>query len=354
MPEASVDTFFACALMVLLVLSAMASTSKLLYPYANYAVDRNVSERYEEISKYMLLNAGEPSFWGESNQTITAFGLAKTGSDIPYDLDIDKVSRLNDRNLCAIRYAQLFAALSMSDVSFRVEIASIFEVNISLAATYVESGQTIYRFEVLAERHGLSVAADLKTYVIAEDHVEAGNLHASDGKASVNVTLPDTVQGPALLVVLAKSVYNPAVVSFKAYAFAHNSTSPEPSGAFLKLGPLNHTLTASFTQSNLTLLNAYAFTFDHSSTLMQTTNSNQSASYGIPRFVDSSPIILVVTGSNSSAFFAEHTAYPQVPLQIGASFASSEAHSNVFTYTHSVTIDSVAYECVVWLGGPRE
>jgi hypothetical protein len=340
--------------MVLLVLSAMASTSKLLYPYANYAVDRNVSERYEEISKYMLLNAGEPSHWGEGNQTITAFGLAKVGSGFPYDLDIDKVSRLNDRNLCAISYAQLFQTLSMSDVSFRMEMAPIFDVNVSLTAISVEGGQTTYRFEVLTGRHGLSVAADLKTYAIAKNYVEAVGLHASGGRAFVNVTLSDTVQGPALLIVLARSAYNAAVVSFKAYAFAHNSTPPKPSGTFLKLSPLNHTLTASFAQSNLTLLSAYAFTFSHNSMLMLTGNSSQSATYSIPHFVDSSPIIVVVTGSNSSAFFAEHTAYPQVPLRIGADFASSEAHSNVFTYTYSVAIDSVAYECVVWLGGPRE
>jgi hypothetical protein len=230
MPAASVDTFFACALMVLLVLSAMASTSKLLYPYTNYAVDRNVSERFEEISKYMLLNAGEPSHWGESNETVAAFGLAKAGSDVPYDLDIDKVSRLNDKNLRAISYAKSFSTLSMSDVSFRMEIAPILEVNISLTATYAGSGQTAYQFEVLTERHGLSVAVDLRTYAISKDYVEAGSLHASDGRTSVNVTLPNTVQGPAVLVVLARSAYNPPVVSFKTFAFAHNSSSPEPSG----------------------------------------------------------------------------------------------------------------------------
>jgi hypothetical protein len=242
----------------------------------------------------------------------------------------------------------------MSDVSFRMEMAPIFEVNITLTAISVEGGQTTYRFEVLTGRHGLSIAADLKTYAIAKNYVEAVGLHASGGRAFVNVTLSDTVQGPALLIVLARSAYNAAVVSFKAYAFAHNLTPPKPSGTFLKLSPLNHTLTAAFAQSNLTLLSAYAFTFSHNSMLMLTRNSSQSATYSIPHFVDSSPIIVVVTGSNSSAFFAEHTAYPQVPLRIGADFASSEAHSNVFTYTYSVAIDSVAYECVVWLGGPRE
>ena len=55
MPAISVDTFFACSLMVLLVLSAMAGASKLLYPQINSAVDENIAERYREISKYLLL-----------------------------------------------------------------------------------------------------------------------------------------------------------------------------------------------------------------------------------------------------------------------------------------------------------
>ncbi len=120
MPAISIDTFFACSLMVLLTLSAMVASSKLLYPYINNAVDVNLVERFREASKYMLLSEGSPADWGQHDSTILKqFGLARAGSDAAYELDIDKVSRLNGENLYAMSYDQIFAALKMSDVSFR-------------------------------------------------------------------------------------------------------------------------------------------------------------------------------------------------------------------------------------------
>jgi hypothetical protein len=60
---------------------------------------------------------------------------------------------------------------------------------------------------------------------------------------------------------------------------------------------------------------------------------------------------MVITGLNSTSFFAEWVAYPQIPLEIGANFANSNSLSNVFAYTYIVTVDSALYECRVWLGG---
>jgi len=112
MPAISIDTFFACSLMVLLVLSAMAGTSKLLYPQLNNAGNENIAKRYREISRYILLSAGTPSNWGENSQSIPeTFGLAEADSDNPYELDVDKVSRLNTENRFALSYAQMFTTL---------------------------------------------------------------------------------------------------------------------------------------------------------------------------------------------------------------------------------------------------
>ena len=355
MPAASVDTFFACALMVLLVLSAMASTSKLLYPYMNYAVDKNVAERYKQISRYLLLNAGTPSDWGEGNQiTPTTFGIAKTGSDESYDLDIDKVTRLNSENAYAITYAKMFSILKMPDISFGIEIKPMFEVTINLTATYAGTNETIYQFEILTVKHGVPIPADLKCYSIAEDYLETANPLTSSGRAYVNTTISSTVRGPALIAVLARSVYQREAVSFNSYSFSHGSAKPEPDGTFLRFGLLNHTLVASFAQSNVTLLKTWAFTFDHNSTLSKTASDNQSVTYDIPRFADSSPIIIVLTGTNSTTFFTERIVYPQIPLQTGADFATLKTRAKVSAYTYSVTIDSAIYECTVWIGGLRD
>jgi hypothetical protein len=341
--------------MVILVLSAMAGTSKLLSPYINNAIDQDSDERYKEVSKYLLLNSGNPPNWGQNpEEMLETFGLAKTGSDNTYELDVDKISRLNSENLYTLGYAQIYKALKMPDVSFRIEIKPIFEVSINPTATFNGTTETTYEFEILTEKHGMPVQANVKGYVIAENYLEATLVHASDGKISLNITLPNDVNGPALFAVLAKTSCDSKVVSFGVCAFSHNSFEPEPKGTFLRLSPLNYVLNASFIYSEIALSSAYALTYDYNSPLTQTASNNQSATYDIPHFLDSGPQILVVAGRNSTAFFTEWTTYPQVPLQIGANFATSTALSNIFAYTYIVTIDSALYECTFWFGGPED
>lgn len=355
MPTISIDTFFACSLMVLLVLSAMAATSKLLYPHINNTVDANIAERYESISKYLLLSEGTPSNWGQNYQiALETFGLANSGSNGPYELDIDKVSRLNSESVYAVSYAQIFTTLEMPDVSFRIEIEPVFEVAINLTSTFEETNETTYEFEILTEKHGVPVQAELESYVITENHLESKHAYTLNGRTHLNTTLPNNANGPGLLIVFAKSVSNTRIVSFSAYPFAHNSTEPEPRGTFLRLSPLNYVLNASLIYPETNMSDAYALSFNYSSTLTQNANNSQSATYSIPHFLDPSPTLIVVTGWNSTYFFTEWTAYPQIPLQIGANFASSTALSDVFAYTYLVTIDSALYKCTVWLGGPKE
>jgi hypothetical protein len=341
--------------MVLLVLSAMAATSKLLYPYINNAVDENVSERYRETSKYMLLNDGKPANWGQDGRTIPEiFGLAKADSDNPYELDIDKVSRLNNDNIYAVSYAQLFTALGLPDTYFKIEIKPIFSVAINLTDTYASENETVYQFQIATERHGFPVQADLKFYVVAENYLETANAQVLNGRTCLNITMPNDVNGPAILVVLAGAICESKAFSFNVYAFAHNSEEPKARGTFLRLSPINYTLNVTFNYPETVLSRAYAFTFNYSSILTQAASSNQSATYDIPHLLDSSPTVIVVTGWNSTSFFSEWTAYPQIPLQNGADFMEASTLSSVYAYTYIITINSALYECRVWLGGPRE
>jgi len=320
----------------------------------NRMVDENVAERYREISKYLLLNDGTPSNWGQNSQLIPeTIGFAKTGSS-SYDLDIDKVSRLNIENLYALSYAQMFTALKMPDVSFRIEIKPIFEVYINLTRTYVLVNTTVYQFEILTQKHGVPVQVELNCYVIAENYFGADYTCTSNSRTCLNITLSNDVTGPALLVVFSRFVSNTKIVSFNTYAFAHNSAESKPKGTFLRLSPLDYSLTASFIYSGISLSRAYALTFNYNSILTQISNSSQSALYDIPHFLDSSPTLIVITGWNSTVFFTEWTVYPQIPLQAGVGSAGLTALSNVFAYTYIVVINSVIYECTIWLGGPRD
>lgn len=355
MPAISIDTFFACSLIVLLVLSAMATTTKIVTPSINGAFDAEAAKRYREIAEYLLLNCGEPSNWGENGQTVPeTFGLAEAGAENPYALDIDKVSRLNGENLYALSYAQIFTSLKIPDASFRLEIKPIFETYVNLTEVFEELSETTYKFEVSTVKNGIKVPVRLRYYVIAQNFLEASEVYDSYGATVLNVTMPNTVKGTALLVIFAKSSSNTRITSFKVYAFVHNSLEPEPNGTFLTLSPLNYNLTALFKSSETTLSAAYALTFNFSAVLAQNSNTNQSATFSIPKLLDSSPMVLVVTGWNSTQFFTEWTSYPQIPLQTGANLSDASNLSNVFAYSYLVTIGSATYQCTVFVGGPRK
>jgi hypothetical protein len=354
MPTISVDTFFACALMVLLVLSAMATTSKILYPTINNDIDVAAAERYQEISKYLLLFTGSPSNWGQNGATFPeTFGLAEANSQNSYKLDMDKVSRLNSESTYALSYANIFTALKMLDVSFRIEIKPLFDVAINLTATFAGANETIYQFEILTRKHGIPIEANLKHYVIAENYLEANPAYAINGETNVNVTISNSVRGPALFAVFAEAAFNEKIVSYGTCAFAHGLDEAKPRNTFLRLSPLNHTLNASFAYSGMNMSNVYAMTYNYNATLEQISGNNQSVTYNIPHFLESSPIILVATGWNSTTFFEEWTAYPQIPAQTGANFEDPTTLSNVFANTYLIEINSAFYECTIWLGGPR-
>jgi hypothetical protein len=341
--------------MVLLVLSAMAATSGLLYSPISSSFGTQASKRFGEIAKHILSNAGKPADWGKNSQIAPEeFGLAEDNAAIPYTLDVDKVSRLNSENLYALTYAQIYTSLKIPDVSFRIEIKPIFETSINLIATYEDESETTYEFEAATVRSGANVPTELRLYVIAENFLQNLGVHSSDGEICFNVTIPKSVDGPALLVVLAKSKFNDKIVSFAMYAFAHNHQNPKPKGSFLRLSPLNCTLTVVPNNPNITFSEVYALTFNYHQTLKQRTSQNGSATFNIPKFLEASPTVLVVTGWNSTQFFIERTVYPQLPIEVGISPKESMNLSDFYAYTYLVTVNSAVYKCTIWLGGPKQ
>lgn len=355
MPTISIDTFFACSLMIILVLAAMINISRIVYPQINNEANENNDELFSEISKYILLNSGTPSNWGQNSQlTPETFGLAEVNAEVPYKLDIDKVSRLNSENIYSLSYGQIFTALKIPDVAFNIKINSLFETSINLTSTLEETNETIYTFNVVTERRGIPVQTELKYYLIAENFLKTSTVQKSNGAISFNVTISNSINGPAFLFIFARAKSNIKIVSFNIYSFEHNSAKPKPKGTFLRLSPINYTLNVSFQSSNVTLSKAYGLTFNHSSILTQITKNNNSATYRIPHLLDSSPMLFAVTGWNSTTFFTEWTAYPQIPLETGMNFSEAATLSDVFTYTYTVTINTSLFECIIQIGGVRD
>ena len=339
--------------MILLVLSAMVGTSKLMAPYLDDLADRDSTERFQHLASNLLLTTGSPSRWGQLRSAVpSSFGLARADALDPYELDADKVTRLNSENAYSLAYSDLWEAFGVNDASFQIEIKTLFELSVQLVSNSTQENQTVYEFEIRAEKSGMPISANLKSYVVLGDFVNDAEASTSlNGFATVTIGVPDSINGTALLLVFAKSAVNPQVVSFGIHAFSHNSPSPMPRGTFVSLSPLDCVLNASFTYAATEIIKAQVFTFSYNFSLTEKTWGIQTAEYLFPRLVDASVSVIVLTGSNGSASFAEWVAYPQVPLQVGADFSESIAGSRIAVYRQIVTINSAIYEVVTRWGG---
>ncbi len=338
--------------MITLALSAMVGTSKFMSPYIDDLSHRNDTERLQQLTSHLLLRTGTPTDWGQSRGiTPASFGLAEADSSTPYKLDIDKVTRLNSANIYSVSYSALWEALGIKDIVFRLEVEPLFDLSINPTSNSTQADRTMYTFDVAAKRSGMPIPAILKAYAIIGTYVnETSSSTSSSGVGTVSVSIPNSINGTALLVVFAQAEANSKAVSFNTYAFGHQSTStPLPNGSCARLNPLDHVLTVSMLHSNVVISTAQLFTINYNFTLELKAQGVQTKEYCIPNVLDPSPMITVLTGYNGSVSFAEWVAYPQLPLQIGASFENSGGIT--VTQSYVVTIDSAMYEAVVTLGG---
>jgi len=346
MPATSIDTFFACSLIVAVVVASMAATAKILTPYMNSLQDLNEEEYLRKIVEYIIVNSGSPANWGE-NQTVTpeAFGLAENGSLTPYELDVDKVCRLNSQNAYALTYLDILEALNLEKVALRISVSQLMDVSIALISNVTVGDSTRYSFWVYVSRDETPIAVALHCYVVAKNFLnDTYSSTSSTGEGFVDVEIPNSSNGTALLIVFARAPYDARITAYGVYAFGHLSSEPSPNNTFLELSSLNYTLHANPKYSNISLETGYALSYSYESNLTPTSN----VTYAIPEILDPSPIVQVVAGLNTSIFFIEWTTYPQVPLEIGANFENAEC----FSFNYIVTLNRAFYKLNVQCGGP--
>ncbi len=348
MPTSSVDTFFACSLMVILIVSAMVGTGKIVQPYLDNLSNTNGVECHKGLAEYLLLSTGETPDWGKIADSVpTTFGLASETRQ-PYELDLDKVSRLNSDNTYSISYPEILGALGTKDISLNIKIEFLFEVSINLISSQTGEAETTYTFQISTSKSGFPVMSLLKCYAVVETYVDSvSSSTVSSGIGFVNATLPNSLNGTALFVVFARAKAYSQTMSFNAYSFGHNSETPESNKTFLQLSPLNHVLNVSFQCANLEVSSAYIFTYNHYFNLSQMAAGSQTMEYSIPSLLEASPMMLVLNGNNASTSFAEWTAYPQLPLEIGADFDDLTTRSKAVALTYVVSINSVLFEFVI-------
>ncbi|UCE16329.1 MAG: hypothetical protein JSV12_01560 [Candidatus Bathyarchaeota archaeon] len=354
MPASTIDTVLACSIMIILVSSAMVATSMTLSPYLNELSHKNDVERYQQLAKYILLNPGTPSNWGSTSGVVpSSFGLALANSSQPYQLDVDKVSRLNNESVYNITYFQLHGAFGVRDVALRMEVKPLFDISVDLVSNSTVGNETTYNFGITTEKSNLPIPTRLSCYVISKNHVNnTTSSTSSGGNGTVSFTIPNSANGTALLISFAK--VDTQIVAFNVYSFSHNSSvTPEPNGAFMRLSPLDYTLNVSFTYPDEQVVRTQAFSYNYTFEMTQITGDNQTAEYSVPHLLDASPMILVITGLNGSSTFAEWMSYPQLPIEVGADLSNLGAAAKIVSVTNIVSVNSVLYEFNIKFVGPQ-
>lgn len=355
MPTVTLDTFLACSLMLILALSAMLSVPKIVQSHIDGLQGQEKTGYYLQLIRNILLRAGDPIDWGSHPEVApTIFGLAEAGtrSALFFDLDIDKVTRLNPENEHAINYAQIFTAIGVRDVSWEIVVKPLFEISVSLASTEQLTGGTRYTFTFLSQRAGQPVACDMSCFVFAADFTEKKTASTdSDGKGVLVAELPFTVNGTAALVTIAKSAVNPSIVSYNVHVFSHNAPALPANASLTRLSPLNYSLTVEHGQADVEIAGAWCFSFDYNFSLNKISEDAQETVYEIPRLADSGPILLLVACSNASCNSLEWVSYPQVPLQIGSEPQNSSI-AVAGSFTDLVAVRDAIYECIITVSGP--
>ena len=354
MPAASIDTFFACSLMTLLVLTAMVGLSTTLFPYVEESTESNFEERCLQLAKHIILTAGYPSNWGENATVILqSFGLAEEGE--AYALNVDKVSRLNPENAYALSYVEILDCLKVSDVVFQISVKPVFNIQVNMTSYYEAENETIYTFEINITKYGLPIPVFVKYYIVTEGYVDSNPPFVlENGQGVFNFSVSNSLDGEVALIVLAKHVFNSKIVSAATYSFYHNSEDSSANNVFTQLSPLNYTLNVAPLYSSVNLSKAYVFTFNYLYELEKLHESEQLVQFAVPRLLDVSPLLLAVTGQNSTTSFVDCVSYPHVPLEIGASFTNPTTKSNVVVHQQIVTINRVLYEFTMLCGGPSQ
>jgi hypothetical protein len=343
MPANSIDTFFACTLVVSVALIATAFLAGTMHTQISSMQDLNKQDYLQTIADHIASGCGAPTDWGSSGSIPDSFGLSASNAAGLWILDTDKVTRLNSQNIYALAYPQVSQAAKLNNIAFGASIAQMLQIEITPLSNSTTGDVSSYTFQVAVSGDAGPVNANLHYYAVAHDFENmASNATSSQGIGEVTVELPSSARGPALLVVFARATFDDSLTVYAVYPFVHLSGDLEPNRTFLTLSPLNNTLTVNSTYPNTTVENAYAFSYSYQTNLTSASNS----SYTFPAFTDKSPTVLVTQGTNGTLQFNEWTAYPQIPVNFGADFSQSE--TNVFTYP--VTINDVLYRLTLRFG----
>ncbi|MCW4001036.1 MAG: hypothetical protein NWE93_12435 [Candidatus Bathyarchaeota archaeon] len=340
MPSSAFDTFFACTIIVAAALIAIAFLGSTLQATITGSQDINKDSYLQAIADRIVAGSGSPTDWGTGSAVPDDFGLAAYPSVGTYVLDMDKVSRLNSQNSNSLSYLDLATSAKLTNIAVGFSLRQVMALSLEEVSQNQVGSDTSFTFSASTTIDSKPVSASLHGYIVADGYLSAFNASTDSGSGQFTVQFQSGLAGDALLVVFARVPFDERITSYATYNFAAADQEQTPADTTLALSPQNHIL--SYQAGNATVKNATVLSYSY----RQSISSPGSIQCSIPHIVDKSPLVLVVSGQRGSVYFAEWTAYPQVPLESGSSFRGTE--KNVFSYL--VTVGDVLYQLDLTLG----
>ena len=344
MPSTSIDTFFACTIIVAAALIATAFLCSTMQTSINSTQNINKESYLQAIADHIITNPGAPINWGTSSGVPTDFGLAAGSSTIPYELDIDKITRLNNLNNYSLSYLDMENAAKLNNIALGITVSQVMSINIEQTSNSAIGNNASFTFAILTSIDSEPTSASLNCYVVANNYLtNVTNSTSGIGVGYVTVQIPSAATDNAMLIVFARASFDDRITSYAIYSFLNSTQESAPSNDILTLTPLDYTLSFTTNSTDLTIQNGYVFSYVYQQNLTSVQGATQ---YLIPTIIDKSPFVIVICGFNNDTYFQEWTSYPQVPLTAGSTFEGEE--QNVFSYM--VTINSVLYKVDISLG----
>jgi hypothetical protein len=302
--------------------------------------DVNKGSYLKAIADRLVTSPGFPADWGTSEVAPADLGLALANSVDSYTLDVDKISRLNSLNRFSLSHLELTTASKLGSIALGVSVSQVMAVSLSQTVNSTVGGITWVDFDVLTTVDLKPVTSTLQGYIVADDYLGSFDASIESGNGHLTVSYPSSQSNP-LMVVFARASFDERVTSYAIYNFASSTQQYSPSADVLEFYPLNYALHYNSSEGT-SIQDAYVLSYHYEQPL----SSSGASEYTIPRLLDSSPFVLVASGQDGGSNFVAWTAYPQVPLQAGSSFAGSERN----VYSYMVTVNGVFYKLDISLG----
>ncbi len=223
--------------------------------------DINKDSYLKAIADNIIANPGSPTEWGTSNALPVDFGLASSLSHNAYELDMDKICRLNSLNNYSLSYFDLTKAAKLN-LALGIKVSPLMSINVLQSSNSSVGMNTSFTFRISANIDSKPTSASLHCYFVADTYFNEVNASIPDaGVGQVTIQIPTSEIEDALLIAFARASIDDRITTFAVYNFGQSTQELIPNSTNLALSPLNYTLSLNETGSRF--LNGVVFSYSY-------------------------------------------------------------------------------------------